>query len=198
AANDPAQAQWVRTEARELQPWSYPTRRLQGVYYREQLNKIAAELSIEEITDEAIHLRPIEGGYEVTLASGRTLRAPQVVLAQVMVEALDDAAVQNFRQAATQHELTYISPGMPAEKDWSVVPGGEPVLTAGMGANFFDIITLLTEGRGGRFTPRSGPFDLEYTPSGNEPLFYVGSRRGLPYRSKSFYGALPPVYEPQL
>src|SRR5699024_11218032 len=66
------------------------------------------------------------------------------------------------------------------------------------GANFFDVITLLTEGRGGTFTARSGPFDLAYQPSGREPRFVVGSRRGLPYRSKSYYGNFPPRYVPQL
>src|SRR5699024_12156446 len=48
------------------------------------------------------------------------------------------------------------------------------------------------------FRSRSGPFDLVYQPSGREPRFVVGSRRGLPYRSKSYYGNFPPRYVPQL
>ena len=44
----------------------------------------------------------------------------------------------------------------------------------------------LTEGRGGRFVD-DGDGTLRYEPSGDEPVLHVGSRRGVPYRSKIDY-----------
>jgi len=196
----PARPVWALEEARDLHPWSYPTRRLQGVYYREQLQAILARggVRLEAVVGTAVDLESRGEQRTVRLGDGRELTAPLVVLAQGMVQARADAHTERFAATAAAHHLTYIPPGMPSERDWSILPEGVPVLTAGLGANFFDIITLLTEGRGGRFLPRNGPFDLAYQPSGREPRFIVGSRRGLPYRSKSYYGDFPPKYVPQL
>ena len=196
----PARPAWAIEEARDLQPWSFPSRRLQGVYYREQLQAILARggVRLEAVLGTATDVESHGDQRTVRLADGREFTAPLVVLAQGMVQARADARTERFAAAAATHSLTYIPPGMPSERDWSILPGGAPVLTAGLGANFFDVITLLTEGRGGKFTARSGPFDLAYEPSGREPRFVVGSRRGLPYRSKSYYGNFPPRYVPQL
>jgi hypothetical protein len=46
-------------------------------------------------------------------------------------------------------------------------------------------MVLLTEGRGGRYDDSTGL--LRYHPSGNEPILYVGSRRGVPYHAKLGY-----------
>ncbi|KAF5290533.1 hypothetical protein FQR65_LT20632 [Abscondita terminalis] len=46
-----------------------------------------------------------------------------------------------------------------------------------------DLVVLLTEGRGGRFV-RDETGGLRYAPSGREPVVHLGSRRGVPYRSK--------------
>ncbi|MPV51453.1 hypothetical protein GCG21_15845 [Pseudactinotalea sp. HY160] len=230
-----ARPAWAVAEAATLEPWSYPTRRLQGVYYREQLEAIVARGGVEvtELCGLVVGIDPVgDGGTAasparcasgvagatgvvgvvgaagiigaadtrtVRLADGRSVTAPAVVLAQGMVQGRPDARVLAFREAAAVHGLTYIEPGMPAERDWAAVPGGEDVLVAGLGANFFDVVTTLTAGRGGRFEQAgASAFDLRYVPSGREPRLVVGSRRGLPYRSKSFYGGFPPPYRPQL
>src|SRR5699024_11198015 len=55
------------------------------------------------------------------------------------------------------------------------------------GLAFIDLMALLTEGRGGVFTPDPRPGEhgrLNYVPSGREPRPWVGSRRGVPYHSK--------------
>jgi hypothetical protein len=51
---------------------------------------------------------------------------------------------------------------------------------------------LVTEGRGGRFV-ESADGSLTYEPSGLEPVLHVGSRRGVPYRSKLPYRLLAPL-----
>lgn len=52
---------------------------------------------------------------------------------------------------------------------------------------------ILTEGRGGRFERGAGDAVPTYVPSGREPVLWVGSRRGVPYRSKPVDG--PPAVE---
>ncbi|WP_418608321.1 FAD/NAD(P)-binding protein [Georgenia sp. SUBG003] len=183
-----------------LRPWSYPTRRLQGVYYREQLAAVAARdgVVVDEVVGSVVDLTADGGTRVVHLADGTSLAARAVVLAQGMVQSRRTAATEAFVAAAARHGLTYVEPGMPAERDWSVLPAGEDVIVAGLGANFFDVVAQVTAGRGGRFVPGGSPFELTYVPSGREPRLLVGSRRGLPYRSKSYYGGLPPRYVPLL
>ncbi|MCM3661389.1 FAD/NAD(P)-binding protein [Georgenia satyanarayanai] len=199
---------WVAEEAAAVQPWSYPTRRLQGVYFREQLEAILARGGVEltAVEGTVVEIEPVPrelsaggGGRRVVrLADGRAFTAAAVVLAQGMVQAQRSRETAERVAAAEDHGLVYVEPGMPAERDWDVVPAGEDVVVAGLGANFFDVVAVLTAGRGGRFVPGDSPFDLTYLPSGREPRLLVGSRRGLPYRSKSWYGGFPPRYTPRL
>ncbi|WP_251840381.1 FAD/NAD(P)-binding protein [Oceanitalea stevensii] len=259
---------WVAEEAAAVQPWSYPTRRLQGVYFREQLEAILARGGVEltaavgtvvdtervtsglsatgepSVTSElsATGQPSVTSGLSATgepsvtselsatgepsvtselsagrgvsltgelsaraedrrlvrLSDGRVFSARAVVLAQGMVQAERSRETAERVAAAEDHGLVYVEPGMPAERDWDVVPAGEDVVVAGLGANFFDVVAVLTAGRGGRFVPGDSPFDLTYLPSGREPRLLVGSRRGLPYRSKSWYGGFPPRYTPRL
>ena len=211
---------WVVAEAAAVEPWSYPTRRLQGVYFREQLEAILARGGVEltAVVGTVVGIDPAgESGGDagtagrstgeadparalrtVRLADGRVVRTRAVVLAQGMIQAQRSPETRERIAAAERHGLVYVEPGMPAERDWDVVPAGEDVVVAGLGANFFDVVAVLTAGRGGRFVPGDSPFDLTYLPSGREPRLLVGSRRGLPYRSKSWYGGFPPRYVPRL
>ncbi|ROR71893.1 FAD/NAD(P)-binding protein [Bogoriella caseilytica] len=193
---------WADEEISGLRPWDFPSRRLQGVYFREQLASIAARGGVEIIPVTGSVCDVTADGEQriVHFTDGIRLAAPVVILAQGMVQARRDGTTEAFRHAAQEQGLTYIEPGMPSERDWSQLPAGEDVLVAGLGANFFDVVAELTAGRGGRYEAEdsSRPFELTYRPSGREPRLLVGSRRGLPYRSKSFYGGLPQGYRPML
>ncbi|GAA2095784.1 FAD/NAD(P)-binding protein [Brevibacterium salitolerans] len=117
------------------------------------------------------------------LSDGRTLEADAVVLCVGHIPAaLSDerAGWQRFADAAN---LVYLPPGLPAETRVDRLPAGEPVLIRGFGLNYFDLQSLLTHGRGGRFE-ETGEGELRYLPSGSEPILVPGSRRGVPYRSK--------------
>lgn len=81
--------------------------------------------------------------------------------------------------AAQERGLIYLPPMIAAEADLSGIAAGASVILNGMGLSFYDYVTLLTEGRGGKF--RSDAGSLRYEPSGNEPVIYAGSRRGIPY-----------------
>lgn len=203
---------WVVAEAKEVTPGSFPTRRLQGVYYAEQLERFATAGTIELTRIHALATDVTAGSVDadagsgtdtrtVTLADGRTLTARTVILAQGMVQAVPDASIVHAAEAAQRHGLTYISPGMPAEKPWERVPAGEQVIVQGLGANFFDVVAELTAGRGGSFeaVPGDPHGRLRYVANGREPRIVAVSRRGVPYRSKGDFGDTKPApYAPGL
>lgn len=198
-------ADWVIEEVRGLRPFDFPTRRVQGVYYRDQLDSAKASglVEVEEVLGTAIDLVAGNRLRRVLLADGRVFSAPIVVLAQGMVQSLPDPQVQELQRAADEHALTYIAPGMPAEQPWELVlpdadvGAGDTVLVRGLGANFFDVIGHLSRTWGGRFeTVEGDEFGrLRYVPSGREPKIVAGSRRGLPYRAKPDGDAEPAPFE---
>ena len=181
-------ADWVAEEVRGLRPHDFPTRRLQGVYYRDQLDAAIAggRVVVDEVLGTVVDLAAADGLTRVVLSDGRELAAPTVVLAQGMVQARPDPQVAALTAAADRLGLRYVPPGMPAERDFSGLPAGEPVLVRGLGANFFDVVGGLLDEWGGSFAPVEGdPHGrLRYTPSGREPVLVAGSRRGMLYRSK--------------
>jgi hypothetical protein len=180
--------EWVLEEATALTGASFPTRRLQGVYFRDQLEAAAATGAVEltEVLGLAVDLETREGERAVVLADGRRLAAPTVVLAQGMVQGRRGPEVRSLVDFAARHGLRYAEPGMPAERDYGGLPAGQDVLVRGLGANFFDVVGQLVEEWGGRFEPVEGDERgrLRYLPTGREPRLVVGSRRGVPYRSK--------------
>ena len=56
----------------------------------------------------------------------------------------------------------------------------------GFGLAFIDLMVLVAEGRGGRFSTGADGV-LRYHASGREPMLHVGSRRGVPYHAKLGY-----------
>lgn len=180
--------EWVLQEASSLTGASFPTRRLQGVYFRDQLDAAIASGTVEvtEIVARAVDLAAAGGSTTVVLEDGRRLAAPTVVLAQGMVQSEPDADVTALAEFAERYSLRYAAPGMPAEREYTGLPAGESVLVRGLGANFFDVIGQLVADWGGAVEAVEGdPHGrLRYLPSGREPHLVVGSRRGVPYRAK--------------
>src|SRR5690606_38321875 len=116
-------------EAREVRPDSFPSRRLQGVYYADQLERVSrlGGVTVTEVIGTVVDVTPvpIAGTHElraVHLANGDVLVGRSVVLAQGMVQALPTAATVRFADAAARSDLLYIAPGMPAEQPWHRVP----------------------------------------------------------------------------
>lgn len=180
--------EWVLEEAAELTGATFPTRRLQGVYYRDQLDAAVAGGAVEvtELVALAVDLAPEGELTAVVLEDGRRLAAPTVVLAQGMVQSEPDGTVTALTDFAARHGLRYAAPGMPAEREYTGLPAGEAVLVRGLGANFFDVMGELVADWGGTLEPVQGDprGRLRYRRSGREPHLVVGSRRGIPYRAK--------------
>lgn len=119
----------------------------------------------------------------VLLADGTQLDdLDAVVLAQGHLPVRLAAGEQALADAAARHGLIYLPPANPAELDLTGIPAGEPAVLRGLGLSFFDLMALLTVGRGGTFD-RVGR-ELVYHPSGLEPRLYAGSRRGIPYQAR--------------
>jgi hypothetical protein len=128
----------------------------------------------------------------VVLQSGEELRADLVVLALGYLDREPTDEQAELAGAAEANGLTYIGPGYTADIDLSDLQPRENVIVRGFGQAFIDLMVLLTEARGGWYDECDGL--LNYHPSGNEPILYVGSRRGVPYHAKLGYtvaGATP-------
>ncbi|MFJ8208389.1 lyase family protein [Streptomyces sp. NPDC096033] len=179
----------VLAEARALTPDSYPSRAFYGAYLRWAAARVraAAPPQVELVTHRSAAVAcgtdPGTGLPWVRLADGTRLpRLAGLVLAQGHVDAEPSPLQRRFAAHAADRGLLYVPPGNPAETDLGAVAAGEPVLLRGLGLNFFDHMTLFTQGRGGSFTQEGDR--LVYHPSGREPQLYAGSRRGVPYQAR--------------
>ncbi|WP_372699887.1 FAD/NAD(P)-binding protein [Arthrobacter sp. JSM 101049] len=192
-----------RAELAALPSEGFPGRALYGAYLRhvfaqvrDQLASHPAVASFRVVRDEVVALHREANGYRLVLAGtasdGTAQEGPRELVAEAVVLAVGHVPAQaNPQQRAAGERATavglhYQGPNVPADVDWGAYPAGEPVLVRGLGLNFFDAMTALTVGRGGRFEGTgAGPGRaLEYRPSGREPRLHAASRRGAPYRAK--------------
>lgn len=181
-----------RAELLALGPDAFPSRALYGRYLEETLAAVVGRIESDPLLEgfHPVHHRTEahavrrtgDRGFVVELHEG-SIAADRVVLALGHVPAQLNPEQRELYRAAQDLGLSYFPPACPADVDWSLVPGGEPVLVRGMGLNFFDVMGQLTEGRGGRFERRDG--ELHYLPSGHEPVIHAASRRGGPYKAKA-------------
>ncbi|GAB3812112.1 FAD/NAD(P)-binding protein [Tessaracoccus terricola] len=187
-----------RTEVAAAGPGSHPSRALFGLYQdwvlRTSLAKLGPDVEVVWHRTRATAVTTDGAGRPVVeLADGAVLPADAVALALGWLESEPNHADKELAAAiaASGADVTWVAPDSPIEQDLSGIPAGEPVIVRGFGMGFFDSMSMLTIGRGGRFEPDGGR--LRYVPSGEEPILNVGSRKGLPFRAKSVYDGLPPA-----
>ncbi|WP_200307171.1 FAD/NAD(P)-binding protein [Streptomyces adelaidensis] len=180
---------WALDEARRLGPDTYPTRAFHGHYlewvFRHLLRTAPPQVTVRTHPSTAVALdeAAASGRQRVTLENGDRLAGMDaVVLALGHGPLTPIPEERRLRSFADRHGLTYVAPVNPADADLSGIAAGAPVALRGLGLNFFDCLALLTEGRGGTF--KEGQSGLVYLPSGNEPVLYAGSRRGVPYHAR--------------
>ncbi|MFJ5837073.1 FAD/NAD(P)-binding protein [Streptomyces shenzhenensis] len=187
-SSGPSLLEWCEEHAPGLAPHAYPARALMGRYLAWAYHRIVADpppgVRVIHHPDRAVALAAEPGGrLRLTLAGGGGVAADAVVLATGHTEVLPGDGETALAAHAAAHGLTYVPPGQAHERELDAVPAGEPVLVRGLALNFFDQITLLTTGRGGRFVPLEQGL-LRYLPSGREPRVYAGSGRGVPYLAR--------------
>ncbi|GAA1156483.1 hypothetical protein F4556_002504 [Kitasatospora gansuensis] len=182
---DPA----VRAELRSLAPTDFPTRRAQSAYLDWVFRRAVAELpphvtvTVHRDTAQSVG-GPPDGAQLVQLSDG-VLIADQVVLTLGHLGSSPDPGQRELAGFAARHGRFHLPPAFSSDADLSGVAPGEHLILRGFGLAFVDLLAMLTEGRGGRFVP--APDGLAYLPSGREPVIHVGSRRGVPYHSKTGY-----------
>jgi FAD-NAD(P)-binding len=179
--------QSIVEEAAAMRPWSYASRAFNGHYLSWALRHVIGGAP-DHVTVRVHRLRAVaagdraDGGQWLRLEDGERLPVDALVLATGHSDVQPTAGQRRHRDFAARAGLVYVPPCSPAEADLSGIAAGEPVLLRGLGLTFFDYVTLLTAGRGGRYHRSGGR--LRYLPSGAEPALWAGSRRGLPYASR--------------
>ncbi|CAL9335802.1 hypothetical protein SUDANB95_00164 [Actinosynnema sp. ALI-1.44] len=181
----------VRAELAAMEPTSFPSRRVQSAYLKWFHDLAVAALP----AGSAVHVHPTRAvrvtGCPQTRQRVWLAGRAEPLVADVVVFALGhlDTALSPehaaLRDYAEDHGLVFVPPAYTADADLSVVPAGADVVVRGMGLAFIDLVVLLAEGRGGTFVRVDDV--LHYVPSGHEPRLHVGSRRGVPYHSKTGY-----------
>ena len=208
----PDMAQWYRdTGGTDPVDATFPSRRLYGRYLRDAYARIrdSAPKFVEIVehhtkVESVIDLPPVEPlGHTPTdpetvppqlvrCEDGTTIIASAVVLAVGHIPSAQTEERARLAAFAQRTGGLYIPQGLPAEAPVAEVAPGNRVIIRGMGLNYFDLQTLFTHERGGRFDPDPDTAgELTYVRSGEEPRLLLGSRRGVPYRSKPICQAHP-------
>lgn len=178
----------LMAEARTLGPETFPTRRLQSFYlewfFKRAVAALAPDAAVQIHQDTVIDVESAVDGYQVKLDGGTELSADAVVVAVGHCDALPDSRSSEWKAFAHEHGGFHAAPSYTTDIDYSPIAPGQDVIVTGMGLAFIDLLVLLTEGRGGRFTENADG-SYVYLPSGREPRLWAGSRRGVPYHSKA-------------
>lgn len=169
----------LTAEAQSLSPSDFASRRLVGAYIQYCYQEVIARLSRFH---EVIELRGVLRGLDprgsmVELDVGR--HGKQHV--EGVVLALGNPALGKINvvpsRTVDQFQQDRSGPAQAVDLRIEQIAAGERVLVSGLGLTFIDIVALLTEGRGGRYSD-DGHGKRIYHPSGEEPLILAASRRG--------------------
>jgi hypothetical protein len=181
----------VRAELDRLAPTTFPSRRLQSAYlgwfYRDAVAALPSGTTVRRHRSTVLRITGSPHGRQRVWLADRTapLVADAVVLTLGHLDAEIAAEERELAGYAAAHGLAYLPSDYSADSDLSAVAAGTDVVLRGFGLAFIDLMVLLTQGRGGRFEHTAE--GLRYVPSGREPRIHVGSRRGVPYHSKTGY-----------
>jgi hypothetical protein len=187
----PSLAQWwVNVDPNNAEPKGLAPRKVYGEYLNYVFNKTVKALSLVSavnlVKDSAIDLhRTTDKRWEVVFQKNKAVLADRVVLAtgNPLVELDNDNHI--FQTFSKQNSaVNYIRGDSAADMNLEPITPQSKVGIIGCGAAFFDVVSLLTEGRGGRFdeTPDG---QYIYLPSGLEPKIHAGSRGGAPFPARS-------------
>lgn len=182
----PSLAQWWAGDSpAEGDPYAYAPRGTYGRYLSFVLDAVESGLPdrvrLHRVRGRVHRMRRtgVGAGWTLTLDEGRTIEADRVVLATghpVTAMLPDQQTLSDF--AAERPRVHYVRGDSAADMPLAELARGSRVGVLGLGLAFYDVMSLLTEGRGGRYVTEGG--ELRYVPSGREPRLIAGSRSGVP------------------
>ncbi|MBS0948837.1 FAD/NAD(P)-binding protein [Weissella minor] len=179
------------TEIATLDPNHFSSRALFGLYasyYFETIqNQTSAHTHLNFKQSMVTAVEPATNDtFKIIFADETTVIADAVAYAPGYTSAQLTDQEQAFKEAASKHlDWHYLQPMQPSEAPLKSIRRNENVLIRGLGLSFFDYISGLTIGRGGRYERRAND-QLVYIASGDEPHIIAGSRTGTLPRSKAF------------
>lgn len=186
----------ILAESSRLEPHSHPSRKILGHYldwcYGEDLERLPENFTVAFEQREVTGLHRF-GARTIVETETDTCEFDVVVIATGHTDSLPNKQEVANLDFAANHGLYYGLPSNPISQDLSSISPGSVIAVRGLGMNFFDYVSLLTEGRGGRFVEETDGA-LTYLPSGREPILLAGSRRGVPYRAKGVFGQMTPQF----
>jgi hypothetical protein len=201
----------LTAEARALTPVTFASRQLQRAYlawfFEEVLRRAPATVDVVVHAERVVAITDArsatgdgpdgcdgpdgrdDGPQVVRFESGGQIETDAVVLAIGHLDRDPSGPEAELAAFAARHGAVYVPPSYTADEDLGILRPGADVIVRGFGLAFIDLMVLVTEERGGRYRD-DGAGGFTYTPSGDEPRLWVGSRRGVPYRAKLTYDLL--------
>ncbi len=162
----------------------YAPRRYYGSYLKFVYQKVNEHLplhvKVTEINDEVIDITEVNSLQVLRFRNNETVEVSSTVIATGHSTNFPSAKQSEIERHATENrELSFISGDSAADMALDNIAEKDRVAIIGLGLSFYDIVTYLTEGRGGDFTSNQDG-SLSYHPSGKEPEIFCGSRSGVP------------------
>lgn len=187
--NGPSFAQWWQAHRDDYSEYGgYGPRAIYGEYLLFVLATVERTLppsvALHKVTARVDSLDELDASQLLHLSTGHTLEVHRTVLATghpVNETSGHESTMEEF--AARTPGVSYLKGDSVASMDFSSIEPGQHVGIMGMGLTFYDLMSELTMGRGGKFS-KNDDGSMTYHPSGREPRIFAGSRSGLPVQMR--------------
>jgi uncharacterized NAD(P)/FAD-binding protein YdhS len=163
-------------EGRDVEPQDFLPRHLLGAYLADAFEQILATaphwVTVHLHHQTVTAVEALEGHqYVLRTTSGTSATVDRLILTVGHTGRVRPADPERIEDVyPLPHSLASIKPG-------------ETVLIEGLGLGAMDTLAALTAGRGGKYKPMADASHV-YHPSGQEPVIYIQSRDGLPFRTR--------------
>ncbi|MGJ5206417.1 FAD/NAD(P)-binding protein [Bradyrhizobium sp. HKCCYLR20261] len=176
---------WRQIDVNYPGPSGLAPRGLYGKYLKFVLDVVELnmpeQMHIERVQDRVTDIAEHAGEYVLSFESGRdSLRVDRLVICSgypvSKAKSARQGSTASSRHLTSFDVLETFQSGLSLPADLS----GQTIGLRGLGLSFYDVLSELTLGRGGRFA-HGNDGDIRYVRSGREPrLIVAGSRSGFP------------------
>ncbi|UUT13092.1 FAD/NAD(P)-binding protein [Pseudomonas zeae] len=166
----------LAADGRDVEPQDFLPRHLLGAYLADAFAQILATaphwVSVN-LHQQAVTAVESNAGQQYLLqtASGAAVTVDRLILTVGHTGRLRSA------------DRNRVDDVYPLPGSLATIEPGETVLVEGLGLGAMDTLAALTSGRGGRYK-RMADGSHAYQPSGQEPVIFIQSRDGLPFRTR--------------